>query len=151
MRISKLQTFWDLPFRDKFFFLDAVLLLSISKLVVLTVPFKKVAPHLGKVNGEVNYELDSIQLQKADRIKLFINMAAGNVPFRSVCLDQAMAGMLLLRRFRIPSNLCLGVKRNEAEKKLDAHAWIECGGRILIGGQRSLQYNKVAHFTNNPR
>ena len=151
MRISKLQTFWELPFRDKLFFLHAVLLLSVSKIVVLTIPFKKVAPHLGKVNGETNNELDNIQLQKPNRIKLFINMAAGNVPFQSVCLDQAMAGMLLLRRFRIPSHLCLGVKRNEKEKKLDAHAWIECGGRILIGGQRSLQYNKVAHFTNSPK
>jgi len=151
MRFSKLKTFMELPFRDKLFFLDTVLLLSISKLVIFTVPFKKVAPYLGKVNGTIEDTIDTRQTDKAERVKLFVNMAAGNVPFKSVCLDQAMAGMLLLRRFKIPSNLCLGVKRNEKEQKLDAHAWIECGGRILIGGQRSLQYNKVAHFTNSPK
>lgn len=151
MKAGKLKTFIALPLRDKLFFLDAVLLLSISKMVVLTLPFKKVAPYLGKVNSPIDNRLDSLQTAKAERVKLFVQMAAGNVPFKSVCLDQAMAGMLLLRRFKIPSNLCLGVKRNDKEQKLDAHAWIECGGRILIGGQRSLQYTKVAHFANSPK
>lgn len=151
MRPGKLKAFIALPFRDKLFFLDAVLLLSISKMVVLTLPFKKVAPYLGTVNGPIDERLDSLQSAKAERVKLFVQMAAGNVPFKSVCLDQAMAAMLLLRRFKIPSNLCLGVKPNDKERKLDAHAWVECGGQILVGGRRSLQYKKVAHFANSPK
>lgn len=148
MRFSKLNKFMELKFADKLFFIRVLALLSFSKLVVLFVPLKRVAPYLGKVNGDTRKELQPRELEAADRIKLFIYMVGGNLPWASVCLDQAMACMILLGSKNIPCSLYLGVKKNLAEKKLDAHAWVVCGDKILVGGERSRQYSVVAWFAN---
>lgn len=148
MILDKLNKFFKLNFRDKLFFLETVFFLSLSKLVILFIPLKKVAPYLGKVNGNIRDELLPAEMEKANRIKLYIYMAGGNLPWNSVCLDQAMACMILLGKKKIPCSLYLGVKKNEAKKKLDAHAWVMCGDKILMGGERSRQYNVVAWFAN---
>lgn len=146
MKLSKLNKLMKLSFRDKLFFLETLFLLSFSKLVILFVPLKKVAPYLGKVNGDIRNQLLPAEIEAANKIKLFIYMVGGNLPWPSVCLDQAMTCMVLLNKKNIPCSLYLGVKKNEAEKKMDAHAWVMCGDKILIGGERSRQYSVVAWF-----
>jgi hypothetical protein len=145
---KKLERFTALSFKDKVFFLQVFLLLSFSKLVILLVPFRKVAPHLGMVNGNINSNISPADQEAADRVKLFIYMVGGNLPWASVCLDQAMTCMILLNKRKIPGGMYLGVKKNELEKKLDAHAWVLCGGNILIGGERSRNYQVAAWFAN---
>ena len=54
------------------------------------------------------------------------------LPGRSTCLHLAAALRLLLAERRIASDLRFGV-RNE-RGKFTAHAWLECAGRVLIGG-----------------
>jgi hypothetical protein len=48
------------------------------------------------------------------------------------CLTQALALMLLLRRHGYPAELRIGVRPCD-DARLDAHAWIESEGRVLIG------------------
>lgn len=146
---SKLERFTALRLCDKILLLHTLLVLAFAKMVILFIPLKKIAPRLGELNGTTAVSLTQQQLQQAERVKHFILMVSGNVPWNSVCLDQALAAMLLLRRYKIPCRLCLGVKKNEAQKKLDAHAWIECDDTILVGGIRSRLYTKVAHFANS--
>lgn len=52
---------------------------------------------------------------------------------RASCLTQALAAKLLLRSFGLRSQLCLGVART-ADGSLRAHAWLERGGRPILGG-----------------
>lgn len=149
MLYKKARVFNGLPFRDKLFFLRVVMLLSFSKLVILFIPLKRIAPHLGRLNENIRIELTPKETKIADRVKLFIYMAGSNVPWRSVCLDQALTCMLLLNRYKIPCSLYLGVRKNEALKKLDAHAWVVAGKEILVGGERSRKYHVVAWFSKD--
>jgi hypothetical protein len=50
----------------------------------------------------------------------------------ATCLTQALAGQILLTQHGEPALLRIGVAKNEAGK-LEAHAWVESRGRIVIG------------------
>lgn len=147
--ISKLKKFIQLSFEDKLFYLETFGLLLFSKLLILFIPLRKVAPYLGDLNGEVRKELSSGETLIAEKIMVFICKVGNNMPWKSVCLDQALACMILLKKKKIPYSLYLGVKKDEANQKLMAHAWVLCGDKILIGGRRSLQFTVVARFTKN--
>ncbi len=58
--------------------------------------------------------------------------AARLVPGAS-CLTQALALQVLLGRRGLGSRLCIGVRKGSAGG-FEAHAWVERGGRVLIGG-----------------
>jgi hypothetical protein len=59
----------------------------------------------------------------------------------ATCLVQALAAATLLRRRGLPSQLCIGVRTRgtAAGAPIEAHAWVECDGRIAIG--------EVAHLS----
>lgn len=51
---------------------------------------------------------------------------------KATCLPQAMAAEALLTRGGLPADLRIGVMK-EPSGKLLAHAWVESGGRIVVG------------------
>ncbi len=50
--------------------------------------------------------------------------AARHVPFKAVCLPQAMAARIMLRRRDVPSVLHFGAAKGR-NKQIDAHAWLD--------------------------
>lgn len=80
---------------------------------------------------------------RPDQIGWAIDAASRRVP-RASCLTQAVAGQILLRRHGIASTLQVGVIRDQ--QGFRAHAWIEEGGRILIGGIGSRQFTAMTEF-----
>ena len=50
----------------------------------------------------------------------------------ATCVTQAVSALLLLRRHGYEARFCVGVARSE-NGSLVAHAWLERGGRVLIG------------------
>ena len=67
-----------------------------------------------------------------------VSAAARRVP-RSTCLTQALALESLLRREAYDASLRLGVAKTP-EGALEAHAWLESDGRVVIGGPRSARF-----------
>ncbi len=63
--------------------------------------------------------------------------------WRSVCLDKAVAGTILLKRRGIPSTFHLGLAKKE---KFEAHAWITCGDVIVTGGKTHEQFTPISSF-----
>jgi hypothetical protein len=56
-------------------------------------------------------------------------------PFSATCLEQGVALVMLLSLARIPAHLVVGVSRSDAT--LRAHAWVECGGAMVLGGAQA--------------
>ncbi|WP_420457504.1 lasso peptide biosynthesis B2 protein [Rubrivirga sp.] len=52
------------------------------------------------------------------------------------CLTQALVARHLLRKEGVETVLCLGAMRNEGGG-FEAHAWLEHGGTVVIGGAHS--------------
>jgi hypothetical protein len=68
--------------------------------------------------------------------------AARRAPWRCQCLEQSIAGKLMLRRRRIPATLYLGVEKTE--DAIHAHAWLRCGSTFVTGGDGSTRYSIVS-------
>lgn len=73
------------------------------------------------------------QTTEAERVAWAIDAVSRRLPFAGNCLVQAVATLSMLRRRGLPGELRIGVAR-EGGRELEAHAWVECEGKILIGG-----------------
>jgi hypothetical protein len=77
------------------------------------------------------------------KIAWSIRVAARYIP-SATCLTQAFAGVRLLKEFGQPACLRIGVAKS-TEGKLEAHAWVESSGRIVIGKLSDLsRYNVLS-------
>lgn len=80
------------------------------------------------------------------RVAWAIGAAARRTPWRSKCLEQAIAAKLMLRRRQVPSTMYLGVALSR-----DAHAWLRVGAVDLIGGGGHEGFAVVATFADPDR
>lgn len=64
-----------------------------------------------------------------------VTAIAARPPFFATCLEQSVALVMLLRVTRTPANLIVGVTRTESVFR--AHAWVECGGVVALGGAQA--------------
>ena len=65
------------------------------------------------------------------------------VPFRAVCLPQAMAAQFMLRRRGVRSVMRLGVAQGVA-KSIEAHAWLDAAGVGVTGYPVPSNYSEIA-------
>ena len=149
MSTSRFKKILHLKFSDVSLFIQCVFYLTLSKQKIKRSSFKEIVPTLGELNQEIRKELSNSEYAIAEKIRLATMRASRFVPFRSVCMDQAMAGVILLKKHRIPCTLFLGVRKREEGNGLDAHAWVVCGDKIVLGGQKSLFYTVTASFSND--
>ncbi len=74
-----------------------------------------------------------------------ITTMSRQVLWKSVCLDQAVAGKIMLWRRGIHSTLYLGLAKKDDDELL-AHAWLRSGEIILTGWREKDNYAVVATF-----
>lgn len=79
------------------------------------------------------------------QIKLAVERAARHVPFKAVCLQQAFAAFVMLRRHGLPATVHLGVRRQEGG--LRAHAWSVSGNTSMTGTELASAFVPIAVFT----
>ena len=144
--IRKLRSFFSLAGKQQLMVVEAVLLLAVARFLVAFFPFKAYQRTLGKVGAPLPIPND-IHLAVADEVRKNIVMAARNVPWKAVCLPQAMAGRWMLKRRGIDSVLYLGVESRAPEKKFGGHAWLEAGSMVVTGWREMENFTVIAKFT----
>jgi hypothetical protein len=60
----------------------------------------------------------------------------------ATCLTKALAAKVLLEQAGQSAELQIGVAKSESGK-IEAHAWVECQGKIILGGTHA----EVSRFT----
>ena len=73
-----------------------------------------------------------------------VRRTARGVPAAS-CLTQAIAGQLLLAGRGCPSQIRLGVRRDDGGA-FQAHAWLETEWGIVLGGGQLSRYTRLPDF-----
>jgi len=73
------------------------------------------------------------EVDQSRRVARAVDAVGDAWPGLGNCLVKAVAAVSLLRRHELPGSLCIGVARS-AGGGFEAHAWVECGGEILLGG-----------------
>ncbi len=103
-------------------------------LLLRLLPFKKLqALYAGASEAETPAETP---VADAERIVWAARVVARRMLGSKPCLTQALTVQWFLRREGIPSALRIGVMKADGGQ-LKAHAWLESGGRIIIGGVSS--------------
>ncbi len=134
-----MQRFSDLEGRDKWLLLRAVGWLGIARVMLLLMPFQRLAERLSAPAGEPESMPDKETLR---RIGFAVAAAANNVPWRSDCFPQAIAARMLTKGVGCRSTIHLGVER-QGEEGIAGHAWLTCGDTVVTGGADLDRYTEV--------
>lgn len=140
-----------LGWRDRAVLAEAALLLALARAAVVLLPFRITARAFGARMAETPTE-DTAERADLRRIAWAISAVALRTPWRSKCLEQAIAAKAMLRRRGIASTLYLGVAKPSAgnDAPLEAHAWLRSGAVHVTGGARVDRYAVVASFADGP-
>lgn len=122
------------------------LMLGIARLLVLVVPFRRLAPLLGNSLPllPVSIPVSQGQAQVARHWAGVIRSASRWTPWLSNCFAQALVACWLMRWYRVPCLLCFGLRRQDGE--LQAHAWVMAGPVAVSGGNGFTEYALVGCF-----
>lgn len=124
---------------------EMVLMLAVGWVLVFVVPFRRVTAWLGAVHEPQTDGGDGRQdFPRAASVMRRLARIARHVPWRTTCLVQSVAGLLLLRRRGIRASVRLGVA--EENGALSAHAWLLVDGKVVYGEQTAAQYRPLADF-----
>ena len=119
--------------------LHATVWLALARLMLLVLPFHRLAKRLSAVEGK---EKSIPEPELLARIGRSIQAAAGNVPWRSDCFPQSIAGWMLLKHHGFKGTIHLGVERSGNEE-VTGHAWLTCAGTVITGGEGLDRYAEI--------
>jgi hypothetical protein len=129
-------------------FFPTWILLGISKLLIFTCEFRRLAPLFGISIGVAAWLplLTPKQECRALQIGRLIKLAARYTPWDSNCFPQAITARLLLELHKIPYTLCFGLMREITSKEIQAHAWVSSGRVNVTGGMSFKHFTIVGCF-----
>ena len=124
---------------------EALIYLVICKLWIICRPFNSYAKKFGVAQCEtLKSEMTSRQ-HELNAIRLALRVVPHYLPWKSVCLDQAMAAQRMVVRRGIQSTLYFGMARVE-DQSLMAHAWLRSGNKWIVGYQPNMIYSIVGAY-----
>jgi hypothetical protein len=130
-------------FSDYLLFTEAWLLLALSRLMLLFIPFRSIAPVLGKAMQQAPAQLlPNPQLPNA--VSIAILRAGNRSPWRTKCFEQAIAAKIMLQLRGIKSTVYFGI--NKTTNEMLAHAWLMVNDSIITGGPHISQFTIVSWF-----
>lgn len=129
---------------------EAVLGLLAARVTLAVVPFPNLARRLGRFvppleARRLGAAASAEAARTAAEIGWAVTRAARYVPFKAVCLPQAIAAQAMLRRRGVASVMHFGAARG-ADAALDAHAWLDAAGVEVTGFPVSENFAEIACF-----
>ena len=134
--MHQVHVFLQLTGKERLLVLEALAVVTIVRLGLWLLPFQKLRTLVNEMGHHPIGRMSSVRLHRSnslpvDRIAWAVRAACQLVP-HATCLTQAMAGQVLLSRRGHPTRLRIGVSI-QSQKGLEAHAWLECNGRVVLG------------------
>ena len=131
--------FFSLPAPERWLCLNALLTVVLVRLRLAFLPFR---PGVGHEPARANV---SGARPSPQRIAWAVDRA-GRFAGNATCLVRALAAQGILGRHGFGSRVSIGVVAGEKQGKkseLIAHAWVELGGQILVGGPDISRYTPL--------
>ena len=132
--------------------IEAAIWLWLASAALRLVPFPRLARWLGTF---VTPEMARASVAKSPRsrddvriagdIGWAVTRAARHVPFAAVCLPQAMAARVMLKRRGVASILHFGAAKTD-NQTLDAHAWLDAAGVEVTGYPVARRFTEIACY-----
>jgi hypothetical protein len=141
--MRRLAQFVRLSNPERALLLEAAAALAVAGLLLRLLRFSRLAPKLGRHMAESPASQDRAVTAAALRVRWAVDVAARRLPWKPVCLPQAISAQWMLRRRGIASTLYLGV---DPSAGYYAHAWVRAGPVIVTGGPRQDHFAVVSSF-----
>lgn len=130
----RIVKFARLPFAEQQLWVKAYVLLLLVRLGLWLLPFQRLQTLLTHYSAApVRCKVDP---RYGNRMIRALTVLSAYVP-HATCLTQALAAQAWLERHGYATRIQIGVVKDEAGR-LQAHAWLECGGNIVIGDSGDL-------------
>ena len=147
-----LLRFRQIDNRRRALLVEAVAGLLAARLALIFVPFPRLAGRIGTVVPPTDPRAAQAKALMTDRETLLaedigwaVTRAARYVPFDAVCLPQAMAARVMLRRRGVASVMHFGAARGD-NSPLDTHAWLDAAGVEVTGYPVAKGFAEIACF-----
>ena len=124
----RLASFFRVSFSDQRLLIRAAVAVVSAKLAIRTLRLPAARAAVTRLERLGWY----VAPAKAERIVWAVETAGRTIPGMKNCLVQAVAAEAMLIRAGHPCELRIGAAKNGLDE-LIAHAWLESGGRVLIG------------------
>jgi hypothetical protein len=148
----KVKTLAGAGWRRQLLVVEACASMLAARTTLLVLPFPRVARRLGEFVAPADPRVAERaaattpdQAAIARTVGWAVRSAAPFMPFRSVCLQQAMAAHAMLRRRGVASVMHFGASANGA-RAIDAHAWLDAAGVKVTGYPIPRDMGEIACF-----
>jgi hypothetical protein len=128
---------------DYLLFVEAWCLLHLAKLVIVFMPFKRIASWMGSLGVESLHDLQYTDL--STKIEHAVRRSSRYTLHESKCYDQALTAKAMLGQCSLPATIYFGLAK-ECNNQLIAHAWVRCGHSIITGKAGMERFTVVACF-----
>ncbi|MBK1664463.1 hypothetical protein CKO38_05665 [Rhodospirillum rubrum] len=150
MNASRLRRGLSLPAAERWLAVEGLAMLAVSRAVLALLPFRIAMRWLGlRLDRRTGIAVDEAGETPATPSVLLVGTAvrraAAIAPFRAVCLQQAVAAALMLRRRGHKAQVHFGVTRDH-DGMITAHAWTRCQGQVVTGEQGMARYRPISVF-----
>ena len=132
--MERLRKFLRLPAADRRLLVKALLIVGAARLGLWVLPFPVLRRLMARLS-RCTAAPSRAEPAELGQISWAVTAVSRYVP-EATCLTQALATKLLLCWRGQQASLRIGVARSEAGQFI-AHAWVECNGRVVIGGPAS--------------
>jgi hypothetical protein len=150
---ARLSRFARLGIRRITLLIEAVTVLALARLIVATRSPARVARGFGRplaqdTDAPVGAHRDG-EADRAAEIGWAIRCAAANVPFRALCVEQALAARALLDRRAIAATVHYGIASPAGDSEgLRAHVWTNAAGEEITGYPLRPAFREIARFAS---
>ena len=124
---------------------EALGYLALCKWLIVCRPFQRYVKNYGVAHCETLQEALPLAKETILAIRLALRVVPVYLPWKSKCLDQAMAAQRMLARRGIQNTLYFGMVK-DSHNALLAHAWLRAGQWWVVGYQPTIPYRIVGTY-----
>jgi hypothetical protein len=141
--MSRIRALGELPSAERLLLVQAVGWVAVVRVALGVLPYRHVHDIAGRLRTPRSSAI--VAMPAIDVIARSVIRSAALVPGAS-CLVQAIVTSMMLQRRGHRSEVRVGVRR--AGAGIQAHAWVECAGEVVIGDRDDLSTFQVLSGSN---
>lgn len=112
-------------------FLQAYIVMSLVRLGLLLLPFNRLQNLVSKSQRLTWLAFAPTQVT-TNRIAVSVYRSSKYQPGKPMCLARALTAAVLMNIYGLSHQIQIGVAKGE-NGQLEAHAWVNSGGRVVVG------------------
>lgn len=143
---KQLKNFFSRSVDEKRIALEALLYLIWIKYELYKYPFSSLVKKYALYPSETTESKSVDELKTIKTIGWAVSRLSERLPWKSLCLVQAMSVQRMLARRQISSVIYLGVAK-EKNEGLKAHAWVKYGEYFIVGKVGHENFTIVSKLT----